>query len=60
LKLIDCIILTTSEAEEDMKRGYELGAKAVLTKPFGFESMVKLFESINSYWLKEIPIISLN
>lgn len=60
LKLIPCIMLTTSEAQEDLKKGCELGANLVITKPFGFDSMVKLFESINSYWLKNISLPNVN
>jgi CheY-like chemotaxis protein len=57
LKLIPCIMLTTSQSEEDIKKAYDLGANSFLTKPFELESMLELFKSIKSHWIdnSELP-----
>jgi CheY-like chemotaxis protein len=51
LKLIPCIVLTTSQSEEDITKAYELGANSFFTKPFELNSMLELFISIKSHWI---------
>lgn len=51
LKVMPCILFTTSQSEEDVQKGYDLGANSFLTKPIDFNSMIELFKSIKEYWL---------
>lgn len=50
------IMLTTSKAEEDRVRSYELGANAYIVKPIGFENFSEAIRTINLFWkLVELP-----
>ena len=50
------IILTTSKAEEDRLRSYDLGANAYIVKPVGFENFSQAVRTINLFWqLVELP-----
>jgi CheY-like chemotaxis protein len=49
---IPVVILTTSQAEEDIRAGYELGADAYITKPVSFEGLVQVMQSLGNYWVK--------
>ncbi len=50
------IILTTSKAEEDRIRSYDLGATAYIKKPVGFENLSHAIKTINLFWeMVELP-----
>ncbi len=50
------IILTTSKAEEDRVRSYDLGATAYIKKPVGFENLSHAVKTINLFWeMVELP-----
>lgn len=50
------IMLTTSRAEEDRVRSYELGANAYIVKPIGFDNFSEAVRTINLFWkLVELP-----
>jgi CheY-like chemotaxis protein len=51
-KRIPVVILTTSQAEEDIKLGYDLGASSYITKPVTFEGLVAVMQSLGNYWLE--------
>jgi two-component system, chemotaxis family, response regulator Rcp1 len=51
LRTIPTIILTTSEAEADIKKSYELRANCFLSKPVELEAFESLVKSINDFWL---------
>lgn len=51
LKRIPTVILTTSEAEADVLKSYQLKANAYLSKPVGFEAFESLVQSISDFWL---------
>jgi chemotaxis family two-component system response regulator Rcp1 len=51
LKTIPAIILTTSEAETDIVKSYQLGANCYLSKPVQLEDFESLVKSINDFWL---------
>ena len=53
LKTIPTVILTTSEAAEDVATCYKLQANSYLTKPVSFVEFENLVLSINDYWLKK-------
>ncbi len=50
LRLIPVVILTSSEAEDDIRRAYELGANCFVTKPADLDEMVKVVQAINHFW----------
>ena len=51
LRLIPIVILTSSEAEDDIRRAYELGANCFVTKPADLDEMVKVVQAINHFWI---------
>lgn len=51
LKTIPVVILTTSDAEADITRSYQLNANCYLTKPVQLEQFESLVMSINEFWL---------
>jgi CheY-like chemotaxis protein len=58
LRRIPIVVLTTSKAEEDIYRTYDLGANSFIAKPVKFESLVSLMKEIKRYWIEivELPI----
>lgn len=59
LRSIPVVILTTSKQEEDMVKGYGLGAASYITKPVNFEGLVDLMKAIGHYWVEfvELPVV---
>ncbi len=57
LRRIPVVVLTTSQAEEDVLRTYDLGANSFITKPVTFESLVDLVTVLGKYWfgIVELP-----
>ncbi|MBW1742409.1 MAG: response regulator [Deltaproteobacteria bacterium] len=56
LQHLPVIILTTSKAEEDRLKGYNLGVNAYIVKPVGFENFSEAVRTINLFWqLVELP-----
>jgi CheY-like chemotaxis protein len=51
LRSIPTVILTTSEAEADIVKSYDLQANCYLSKPVQLDSFVGLVKSINDFWL---------
>ncbi|MFZ0847167.1 MAG: response regulator [Pseudolabrys sp.] len=56
LKLIPTVILTTSDAEADIVKSYQLQANCYLTKPVQLEDFEVLVKSINDFWLKQVKL----
>ena len=56
LKVIPVIILTTSHAEWDIIRCYQLHANCFVNKPFGFESFDKVVASIEDFWFNIVRL----
>lgn len=56
LRRIPVVILTTSKAEEDMLKGYELGAASYFTKPVTFDGLVNLMSTLGKYWIEFVEI----
>lgn len=50
LRRIPVVILTTSDAEEDIHRAYHLHANCYITKPVIFEKFMKVVQSIEDFW----------
>jgi CheY-like chemotaxis protein len=51
LKTIPTVILTTSEAEADILKSYQLRANCYLSKPVQLDAFESLVKSINDFWL---------
>lgn len=56
LKMIPTVILTTSEAEADIVKSYQLQANCYLTKPVQLEAFESLVKSINDFWLRMVKL----
>ena len=56
LRRIPVVILTTSKAEEDMIRGYDLGAASYIAKPVTFDVLVELMRTIGKYWVEFVEL----
>ncbi|OEU41202.1 response regulator [Methanosarcina sp. Ant1] len=58
LKNIPVVVLTTSRAEKDILRSYELHANAYVTKPLDFDQLIKVVKSIENFWLEIVNLPS--
>ncbi|MBY9010171.1 MAG: response regulator [Candidatus Lokiarchaeota archaeon] len=56
LKQIPIIILTTSEAEEDIIKSYELHANCYITKPVNMEQFIKVVKSVGDFWFSIVML----
>ena len=56
LMTIPTVILTTSEAEVDIQKSYELQANAYLSKPVQLEAFDSLVKSISDFWLTQVKL----
>lgn len=56
LKGIPVVILTTSKQEEDMVKGYNLGAASYTTKPVTFDGLVDLMKTLGKYWVEFVEL----
>jgi len=56
LKRIPVVVMTTSKAEEDILRSYEVGAASYITKPVTFMSLLKTIETVGHYWLEIVQL----
>ena len=50
LKHTPVVVLTTSQAQEDVCKSYELQASCFITKPVDFDEFIKVIKSIESFW----------
>ena len=56
LRRIPVVILTTSKAEEDIFRTYNLGSSSYITKPMPFEELVTSIKCLANYWLEIVQL----
>ena len=56
LRQIPVVILTTSKAEQDIYRGYDLGANSFVTKPVTFEGLVDAMSALGQYWFEIVEL----
>ncbi len=56
LKHIPVVILTTSQAEQDVLRTYRLSANAYVTKPVDLERFLRVVRSIEEFWLEIVKL----
>ena len=53
---IPIVVLTTSKAEEDILRSYDLGVNSYVTKPVTFKSLVDLVKVLGQYWFEVVRL----
>ncbi len=58
LASIPVVVLTTSEAEEDIAKAYEYHANCYIRKPVDFESFLRIVSVIESFWLTVVKLPS--
>jgi chemotaxis family two-component system response regulator Rcp1 len=56
LMRIPVVILTTSQAEEDILRSYDLHANCFVTKPVDLDQFMKVVQSIEDFWLTIVKL----
>jgi CheY-like chemotaxis protein len=56
LRHIPVVVLTTSKAEEDILRTYDLGVNSFITKPVMFESLVDIMKTLARYWFEIVTL----
>jgi two-component system response regulator len=58
LRNIRVVVLTTSKAEEDILRTYDLSATSYITKPVTFDRLVEVVQTLGKYWLEIVELPS--
>ncbi len=53
---IRVVIMTTSKAEEDVVRSYDLSAASYITKPVTFDGLVEVVKALGRYWLEIVEL----
>lgn len=56
LRMIPVVVLTTSKAEEDILRTYDLGVSSFITKPVTFSSLVDVMKTLSKYWFEIVEL----
>jgi CheY-like chemotaxis protein len=56
LRLIPVVVLTTSRAEEDVLRAYDLNANCYITKPVDLEQFIRVVQAIEDFWLTVVRL----
>ncbi len=56
LRKIPVIVLTTSQAEEDIFRTYDLGVNSFITKPVTFSGLVDAMRVVSEYWFEIVEL----
>jgi CheY-like chemotaxis protein len=56
LRRIPIVVMTTSQAEEDIFRSYDLGASSFITKPVTFDRLVELMKTLGNYWVEFVQL----
>lgn len=56
LKNIRVVVMTTSKAEEDIERAYELAAESYITKPVTFAGLAEVVKTMGRYWLEIVEL----
>jgi two-component system response regulator len=56
LRYIPVVVLTTSKAEEDIMRSYDIGAASYITKPVTFDGLVESIKGLGQYWVQIVRL----
>jgi len=60
LRYIPVVVLTTSKAEEDIMRSYDIGAASYITKPVTFDGLVDAIRGLGQYWVQIVRLPTLD
>jgi CheY-like chemotaxis protein len=58
LRRIPIVVLTTTQAEEDVWRAYDLGVNSFIVKPVVFEALVDVVSTLGKYWFETVELPS--
>ncbi len=58
LRRIPVVVLTTSQAEQDIMQSYDLNANAYVSKPVNLEQFILVVKSIEDFWLEIVKLPS--
>ena len=58
LRRIPVVVLTTSKADEDILRTYDLGVNSFITKPVTFDGLLNVARALNDYWIEIVQLPS--
>lgn len=58
LRHIPVVVLTTSKADEDILKSYDLGVSGYITKPLTFERLIDIMKAIGKYWFEIVELPS--
>lgn len=53
---IPVVVFTTSKAEEDIYRSYQLGVNSFITKPVTFENLLHVMQALGKYWFEIVEL----
>jgi CheY-like chemotaxis protein len=56
LRTIPIVVLTTSKAEEDILRSYDLGVNSFIIKPVTFDQLVDIMKTLTKYWFEIVEL----
>ncbi len=56
LRQIPVVVMTTSKAEEDIYRSYDLGVNSFIKKPVSFERLAEVLREITRYWFEIVEL----
>lgn len=56
LSSIPVVVFTTSKAEEDVYKTYQLGVNSFITKPVTFDNLIKVMQTLGTYWLEIVEL----
>jgi CheY-like chemotaxis protein len=56
LRQIPVVVMTTSKAEEDIYKTYDLGVNSFISKPVTFEALVKIMRTLGKYWFEIVEL----
>jgi CheY-like chemotaxis protein len=56
LRRTPIVVMTTSKAEEDIYRTYDLGVSSYVTKPVSFDGLVEVMKAIGRYWIDIVEL----
>jgi CheY-like chemotaxis protein len=59
LRRIPVVVLTTSQAEEDIFRSYDLHANCYICKPVDLDQFIEVIKSINNFWVSIVRLPSI-
>ncbi len=56
LRDIPVVVFTTSKAEEDIVKSYQLGVNSFITKPVTFEGLIQVMQALGKYWFEIVEL----